>query len=82
MKRIYYIIALLLVVFGMCIYNCPESAEAVQSGEPMVVVSDYGSCVGDCSSEQCICIGQCNGNGNCISNCASAHGRCVASCNR
>jgi len=43
---------------------------------------DVGQCIGDCGSEQGICIGACNGNGQCISRCAEAHGRCVARCHR
>lgn len=42
---------------------------------------DVGQCMGDCASEQGICIGQCQSNGNCIGNCASAWGRCASRCN-
>lgn len=42
---------------------------------------DIGQCMGDCGSEQGICISQCGSNGQCIGNCAAAHGRCVARCN-
>ena len=44
--------------------------------------NDPGPCIGDCGSEQGICISNCRGNGTCISNCSSAHGRCVARCSR
>ena len=44
------------------------------------IVADLGICIGDCASEQGICISQCQGDGQCISNCAAAHGRCVARC--
>ena len=43
--------------------------------------SDLGQCMGECASEQGICIGQCQGDGLCIAHCAAAHGRCVARCN-
>lgn len=42
---------------------------------------DIGLCMGDCASEQGICIAQCESNGNCIANCASAWGRCASRCN-
>lgn len=44
------------------------------------IVANIGMCIGDCASEQGICIGYCQGDGQCISNCAAAHGRCVARC--
>jgi hypothetical protein len=40
----------------------------------------YGNCYGDCSVEQGMCIGQCNGNSRCIANCMDAYGRCVSRC--
>lgn len=43
--------------------------------------ADIGRCLGDCASEQGICISQCYGNAQCISNCAAAYSRCVARCN-
>lgn len=41
---------------------------------------DPGPCIGECGSEQGICISNCDGNGQCIGNCAAAEGRCVARC--
>lgn len=41
---------------------------------------DPGPCMGDCGSEQGICISFCNDNGQCIARCAETHGRCVARC--
>ncbi len=46
----------------------------------LLASNDIGLCMGDCASEQGVCIGQCQGNGQCIANCAAAHGRCVARC--
>lgn len=56
--------------------------EASTLNSPSIILanSDIGQCMGDCASEQGICIGQCQGDGQCISNCAAAHGRCVARC--
>lgn len=42
---------------------------------------DVGLCMGDCASEQGICIAQCETKGSCIANCASAWGRCASRCN-
>ena len=42
--------------------------------------NDVGACMGDCASEQGICISHCSGDGRCIANCSSAHGRCVSRC--
>ena len=42
---------------------------------------EIGQCMGDCASEQGICISECMGDGQCIGRCAAAHGRCVARCN-
>ena len=41
---------------------------------------NIGQCQSHCSSEQGICIANCNGNGSCIGNCSASHGRCVAAC--
>jgi hypothetical protein len=43
--------------------------------------SNVGQCMGDCASEQGICISQCQGNGQCINRSAATHGRCVSRCN-
>jgi hypothetical protein len=50
-------------------------------GKKLLVSNDIGQCMGECASEQGICISGCQGNPQCIANCAAAHGRCVARCN-
>lgn len=42
--------------------------------------ADVGQCMGDCASDQGICISQCDGDGQCIGNCSATHGRCVSRC--
>ncbi len=55
--------------------------ETQQAETPdVLIVANLGMCIGDCASEQGICMGHCQGDGQCISNCAAAHGRCVARC--
>lgn len=58
------------------------SAPAISLAQPPggVVVADVGQCMGNCASEQGMCIGQCMGNGQCIASCAATHGRCVSRC--
>lgn len=41
---------------------------------------NVAECIGDCASDQGICIAECNGNGQCIGRCAAAYGRCVSRC--
>lgn len=41
---------------------------------------DPGPCLGDCGSEQGMCVAQCSGDGKCIGNCSAAWGRCQARC--
>jgi len=53
-----------------------QSLEAI-----LIARNDVGQCMGDCASEQGMCIASCQGDGQCIANCAAAHGRCVARCN-
>lgn len=43
--------------------------------------SNIGQCMGNCASEQGICISQCRGDGQCIGSCTAAQGRCVSRCN-
>ncbi len=43
---------------------------------------DVGQCMGDCASDQGICISRCDGDGQCIGDCASDHGTCVSRCNQ
>lgn len=49
-------------------------------GTVLVAQNDIGQCMGNCASEQGMCMGQCQGDGQCISTCAATHGRCVARC--
>lgn len=41
---------------------------------------DPGPCLGDCGSEQGMCVAQCNNNSMCVGNCSAAWGRCQSRC--
>lgn len=56
-------------------------AISMQSTGTVVAQGNTGQCMGNCASEQGMCMGQCMGNGQCIASCAATHGRCVARCN-
>lgn len=63
---------IILVALVVCVL-CGSQAHSMSGAE-------IGQCMGDCASEQGICIANCQGDGQCIGNCASAHGRCVSRC--
>ena len=44
------------------------------------VTLQHTNCMGNCASEQGMCIGQCRGVGQCIARCAERHGRCIPRC--
>ena len=73
-------------IVNVCVQSCnnmqlsSNNENSLYSKSLIIANSDIGQCMGDCASEQGICIGQCEGNGQCIGNCAAAHGRCVAKC--
>ncbi len=73
MKKIILASILALTLLGAIFFT--QSPVVAKSG------AEIGQCMGDCASEQGICISQCNGDGQCISRCASAYGRCVSRCN-
>jgi len=62
------------VAFTMCLLTAPT--------KPVHASGDIGQCMGDCASEQGMCISQCQGDGQCINRCGAAHGRCMARCNQ
>lgn len=65
-----------------CLSNPASSNVTLKGyfGTVLVAQNDVGQCMGNCASEQGMCMGQCQGDGQCISSCAAAHGRCVARC--
>lgn len=73
MKKTIFLSTLAISLFG-AVFFVQNSATAKDAAE-------IGQCMGDCASEQGICISECMGNGQCISRCNAAHGRCVARCN-
>lgn len=83
MKTLIILALLLLPVVVFAESEKPQEKQQVCSERIVVARKDgIGQCVGDCSSEQGMCISYCNGNPSCIARCADAHGRCVARCHR
>lgn len=74
MKKTIFMGAMVIFLLGAALFFQNNDAVAKDAAE-------IGQCMGDCASEQGICISECMGDGQCIGRCAAAHGRCVARCN-
>lgn len=61
-----------------CLGDSQTNQEKSQSYRSSTL--DTGQCLGDCASEQGICITQCKGDSLCINGCSSAYGRCMGRC--
>lgn len=70
MKKI-AVLGVTMVILSGALFCTPTQTHANQN---------VGQCMGDCASEQGICISQCQGDGQCIGNCGAAHGRCISRC--
>ncbi|WP_459947353.1 hypothetical protein, partial [Desulfocastanea catecholica] len=70
MKKV-VLLGLTMVILGGALFMIPVQSHANQN---------VGQCMGDCASEQGLCISECQGDGQCIGRCGATHGRCVARC--
>ena len=65
---------------GEPIQRAAQNSGAGPAPQPSPITNN-AQCMGNCASEQGICISRCRGDGQCIGNCAAVHGRCVSRCN-
>lgn len=81
-------IAMLLLLYGIHAYaddqrDCRQDIFTNNQQETkQVALEDIGLCIGECASEQGMCIARCEGDGRCIAYCNEVHARCVAKCTR